>query len=320
MSIQIDSLRWKPHWVSHLGCIKGCLDHLGLDISDAWLYGATGHAFIINMHQEVCPSGPTAWMTTMLFEQAKHIGYTIEGVMAWKTQDDFAAQQEEAWNFVKRALDANTPCYGWELSIPEFYVIHGYDDTGYYFSGPGCDAGGGPKPWREVGTSDIGLVEMYSVQRGEPQPDADVVKSAIDNVMKHAANSEGWILEHYQSGLAGFDTWIAALEAGTVDTDPGIFYNAAVWSECRSLAVAFLEEAKTRLGNGITAQIDAALEPYREVAANLNTVAETFPFFGQSPEHVKDPERVKTGLDALRAARSAEESGLAALQALGEAL
>ena len=49
MDKKIENLRWRPKWVSHMGCLKGCLDYLGLKVSDAWLYGATGHAFIINM-------------------------------------------------------------------------------------------------------------------------------------------------------------------------------------------------------------------------------------------------------------------------------
>lgn len=45
----LEHLRWKRHYVSHLGCIKGCLNYLGMEISDAWLFGGTGHAFIINI-------------------------------------------------------------------------------------------------------------------------------------------------------------------------------------------------------------------------------------------------------------------------------
>jgi hypothetical protein len=49
MEKHLKNLRWNPRMVSHLGCIKGCLDYLGMDISDAWLFGGTGHAFIINI-------------------------------------------------------------------------------------------------------------------------------------------------------------------------------------------------------------------------------------------------------------------------------
>ena len=46
---KLERLRWKAHNVTHLGCIKGCLNHLGIEVSDPWLYGATGLAFIINI-------------------------------------------------------------------------------------------------------------------------------------------------------------------------------------------------------------------------------------------------------------------------------
>ena len=35
----LEGLKWSPKWVSHLGCIKGCLEYLKIDLSDTWLYG-----------------------------------------------------------------------------------------------------------------------------------------------------------------------------------------------------------------------------------------------------------------------------------------
>ena len=48
---KLEGLIWKPFWTTHLGCIKGCLNYLGLNVSDGWLFGATGHAFVINIHE-----------------------------------------------------------------------------------------------------------------------------------------------------------------------------------------------------------------------------------------------------------------------------
>jgi hypothetical protein len=49
MDKKLEYLKWQPKWISNLGCIKGCLDYLKLDVSDGWLYGATGHAFAFNL-------------------------------------------------------------------------------------------------------------------------------------------------------------------------------------------------------------------------------------------------------------------------------
>ena len=39
MGVQLEGLRWQPRWISHLGCLKGCLGYLGRELSWGWLYG-----------------------------------------------------------------------------------------------------------------------------------------------------------------------------------------------------------------------------------------------------------------------------------------
>jgi len=96
----------------------------------------------------------------------RNIGYDISGVVAYKSNADFANKKKEAWDVVRKSIDEGLPCYGWELGIPEFFVITGYDDTGYYYNGPLNDPDPGYKPWRELGESNIGIIEMYSVRLG----------------------------------------------------------------------------------------------------------------------------------------------------------
>jgi hypothetical protein len=310
---KLENLKWVPRWVSHLGCIKGCLDYLGLDVSDAWLFGATGHAFVLNVHEELCPSGPTAWNMGMLFRLGKNIGYETDGVFGMKTADDFAEKQKLAWEHAKAAIDQGLPCYGWELDIPEYYVVYGYDDTGYYFFGPGCGEGKGPKSWQELGDTGIGVLEMYSVKPGEMADDVQTVKEALAFALEHATSPSKWIFPRYKAGLTGYDNWIRALESGTADGF-GMAYNTAVWAECRGYAVLFLQEAKERLKGHGEALFDEAIERYQVVHENLQRVAEAFPFLGMEPEHIKDQARIRTALDALRTARNAEAGGLEALQ------
>lgn len=315
MEKKIENLRWKPMWVSHLGCIKGCLDYLNIDISDAWLFGATGHAFIINIAKEVvCPSGPTAWRTEMLFNLGKNIGYTIDGIFGFKSKDDFFEKQKKAWEYIKNAIDEDIPCYGWELDIPEFYVIYGYDDDkGYYFSGPLCDSGKGPKMWKEVGDTKIGVLEMYSVKPGQAADDVKTVKEALESALEHSKSPEKWIFPKYKAGLDGFDIWKKTLEAGEAD-GLGMAFNSAVWSECRNYAVLFLKEAKERLDGKVGPLFDEAISHYGIVAQNLKKVTEAFPLIERKPEHIKDETRISTAVECLTTARSAEASGLEVLE------
>jgi hypothetical protein len=315
MEKKIENLKWTPRWVSHLGCIKGCLDYLKMDVSDAWLYGATGHAFIINIHEVVCPSGPTAWKTEMLFKLGKNIGYSIEGDFSNKTKSDFAKVQEHAWNHTRQAIDKGLPCYGWELGIPEYYVVNGYNDQGYFYSGPKgpqMPYGEGTKPWNELGKTDIGVLEMYAIRPTKKADDVKTVNDAFGYVLEHSKSPKKWIYPKYKAGLNGFDLWINALESGKADSF-GMAYNSAVWAECRGFAVQFLKEARERLDTKYAALFNEAITHYEQVAQNLKKLSETFPFPPMGGE-VKNAARCKTGLEYLRDARKAEEAGLAVLE------
>ncbi len=309
MAKKMEELRWNPMWVSHLGCVKGCLDYLGLDVTDQWLFGGTGHAFVINMHEAVCPSGPTAWNTEMIFQLGKNIGYEVDGVYAMKTDEDFKEKQKKAWEHARRSIDSDFPCFGWELEIPEYYVVYGYDDTGYHYRGPMCESGKGPKPWQQLGDTDIGCLEMHSVKPAEPADDTKIVQDALEFVLKHAESPEEWVFPKYRAGVAGSDSWIAAQETGKAD-GLGMAYNSEVWSECRKLGVGFLKEAKDRMPGSLSSLLAEAIGHYESVSSSLKEVAALFPFMGRRPEHIADKERRNAAVEHLKKAREAERHGL----------
>lgn len=319
----LDGLRWKPKWTTQIGCLKGCLEYLGIEMSDAWLFGGTGHAFVINIHEQLCPSGPTAWKSHVIHELGRNLGYTTDHVWAHKSHEAFAEIQKRAWEATKQAINDGLPCYGWELDIPEYYVIHGYDETGYYFNGPLCDDGKGPKPWQDLGNTEIGWVEVHFVKPDEPSDDAVVVKKALEFAVEQSEDPDKWSHELYTMGLAAYDLWIEAIQNDKADGF-GTAFNAVVWAECREHARDFLAEAKGRLNGACTDLFDKAVRDYETVAAGLRTVSDVFPFLNttdeQKEKNVKDPIRCRTALECLGKARNAEESGLQTLKKIAAEL
>ena len=262
------------------------------------------------------PERPDCLEHRHALELGRNLGYRIDGLFASRDQPDFAEKQEAAWNHVRQAIDDGIPCYGWELEIPEYYVVYGYDEVGYYFSGPGCDSGKGPKPYQELANTGIGMLEMYSVQPGEAADDATTVKQALAFALKIAGKPGDRIFEEYRAGLAGYDTWIGALEAGKA-SDKGTRYNAGVWLECRRNAAGFLKEAQDRLSGVADTLFNQAAAHYRAVAAGLAQVEEFYPWSHETSDEAVLPvdDTSAAAIDALKAARAAEEAGL---QTLGE--
>ena len=317
---RINELTWKPRWVTHLGCIEGCLKYLKQKISTGWLYGGTGHAFVLNIAKDLCPSGPTAWRTHMLFELAPNLGYRIDGVFSFKNNPEFSEDQKRAWEHAKKCIDEAIPCYGWELEIAEYYIINGYNDDGYLFSGPHHDEGAGPKPWQEVGLSDIGVLEIYSVHPTDTANHQKAIRESFERVLYHASSPSDLIFPNYRSGLTGFDWWIEAIEDGSA-LSMGHSYNAAVWSECRMYAVKFLKEAKKYVDNDVKKLLDDARNSYEISAHNLDRIHNDYPF---SPKLELAPlgidDRTHRAVQCLRRARDSEKNGLAIIKDIVELL
>lgn len=242
----------------------------------------------------------------------------MNSVLSFKTNDDFADKQKEAWDKVRQSIDAGTPCYGWELEQAEFYVITGYDDTGYYYNGPGIDGEKGPKPWEELGDSNIGIVEVYGLKPGQPPDYGKTVKESLEFALKHARDPGEWVHNGYHTGLEGYDVWIDTVEKSEA-TGIGMAYNAAVWTECRALGLKYLDEAKARLDYSVTPLLEQAIQSYFPVVDSLSRVVELFPMMPPN-DGIEESERYKQALEQLKKAREAEEIALDSLERIVWAL
>jgi hypothetical protein len=317
---KLDGLTWRQRNITELGCIKGGLDYLGRDISFPWLYGGTAFAFVLNIHQELDPSGPTCWDTRPIRELAPNLGYKVSGISVEKEAagDAFPAYQRQAWDFVRASLDRGLPCYGWEVDpyIPDYSVINGYEDGeggGYLYSGW---VTGGPRDWRTLGETDVKVLQVYSIELVDPAPDEKVIQDALAAVLQHSATPSGWFSHPgYATGPAGFDLWAESLETGRAVRD-GHCYNTATWLECREMAVEFLYEARQRLPGRSDAVFDAVAAHYSAVCDCLREALALHPNLHpetwDSETHLQSTEAAAL----MRQAAAAERQALASLAKL----
>lgn len=259
----LEGLKWFGMNNSQVGCIRGAVDYLKKEISTAWLFGGTGYAFVINISNTADESSPTAWDYQMVYDLAPNIGIKISGFSIRKViaAENFTARQREAGELIRASIDRGLPCYGWEVQpwMPEFGLITGYDEVGYYYS---CYKSGGPVKWEEYGDHDVKTIAAYSVESCQPAPDRKVLKDVVEAVLQHASTPLGWHSptdeDIYTTGPDAYDVWANALESGEAKRD-GTSFNALVWHECRAQAVDFLQEARQRLSGQISSACDQAL-------------------------------------------------------------
>jgi ribosomal protein S18 acetylase RimI-like enzyme len=306
MKKNLENFKWLPG-----GARKSCLEYLGLKISDAWNTGAL--AFVMNINREVSAYGPERWWdgNSGSLEKINHnIGCYEKIIQGGKKQKNFAQIQAVAWEMVKNAIDNRLPCYGWELEKADYYIITGYDDVGYYYAGPGCETGKGPKSWRELGDTPWGWLEIHIVKTGPVEKDIVHLRDTFEFVLTHAGAPTGWIQPGFRSGLKGFDRWIRSLEKGAAN-GWGMAYNAHFWSEKRSMAVDFLKESKERIRGKFDLLFDEVIKNYISVSENLKKVAELFPLKQENDTYdIENAGRRQAAVNCLKIARNAEARGL----------
>jgi hypothetical protein len=317
---QLEGLGYKRRQLTQPGCIEGCLDFLGLGVSEAWLWGCSGLAFFTNISDVLCPSAMHSHKFNMN-ERGCNVGYEWEPVFSWKGRDDYETKRKLAWDKARQGIDDGHPSVLWEW---EWVLVRGYDETGYYLTGDVCVDRDGPMPWEDLGGTDVGWMELVVIRPGAPAKAAAAVKAGLQFATEFWQNPERWTTD-CKGARAAYDTWLATLKEKT--NPPEAARTAAVYLEARQLAAAFLREAKSRLDGGLGALFDDAIARYDTTADHLACAAEALPLLwernmddGQRKRaeeemaaNLEDDARRQKAIDCVTAARDAEAEGVAAL-------
>ena len=333
---QLEGLAYKPRHLTQAGCIEGCLEFLGLEISKAWLWGCSGLAFFTNISEVLCPSAMHSHKLNMN-ERGCNVGYEWEQVFSWKGRDDYEARRKLAWGKARQGIEKGHPSLLWEW---EWVLVSGYDEAGYYLTGDVCVDRDGPMPWEELGQTDVGWMELVVISppsgvveqvghavevRAAVAEDAVAVKAGLGFAVEFWQNPEKWTTD-CKGARAAYDTWLAALEQKA--NPPEAARTAAIYLEARQLAAAFLREAKSRLDGGLGPLFDAALAHYDAATQSLACTAEALPLLWkpdmseaersraeeEMTANLEDEAHRQKAIECVAAARDAEDSGVAALE------
>ncbi|MBM3492802.1 MAG: hypothetical protein FJX72_00555 [Armatimonadetes bacterium] len=236
----IEGLTQAPFNSTLMGAMRGAANHFGLGVSDAYLYGASGHAFIMNIHRVLCPSGPYCWDRGPFYDLLRNVGIATTPLgfhHAGTSVADRAASEAR----LRDALDRGSPCY---LVNMEFQLITGYDETGFFTAQPwpGHDF---PQAhltfgtWAELG--DEIHMDFDILDRCEPVERRVAVKAALEFAVDLWRRPKEYTSEGYGVGPEAYANWIGAVEAGHGPSH-GNWWNGVVWAECRRQASDFLKE------------------------------------------------------------------------------
>ena len=255
-----------------MGVVKAVLDYFHLDSTEAWAFGGSGHAFLINIHEQICPSGPYCWKYDGFQKLLRNLGLEMTDLgffhQGSKPEERAAVEQK-----LKQSLDAGIPC---SLVNMEHQVISGYDDKAFFTAQPWGDCCGGFPPatltfgtWPEFKNETHAT--FFTFRKLAPADDRTIVLDSLRYALDLFRHPEKYSLEHYGIGPHAYDNWArAVVEHGS---SHGNWWNGTVWSECRGMASGYFAEIGQKLAP-VAAQARELSSAYREIADLLSKAAD----------------------------------------------
>lgn len=299
---------YQPAWLTWVSATTGCLKALGVECDTVDAAGYSGYGFVMVVHEELCPSGPTVFDWRRLEWGPRLLGRDVivfAGEECGGNEADFRA----AFQLATREIEAGRPVVVWGAYAPEFAIAVGVQDGSYLVRSfkPFVGEDEPPIPYNKLETPGgvyvLGFPNAVEVSRAEA--DRKAVEHAAAIVDAPAVESK------YAAGLAAYDQWIGALEAGKAEAF-GNSYNAQCWAEAKRFAAEFLARLAAR-NDAVAGPLGDAAAAYRQTATEMTKVAELFPF-PDAEEKVKEAEARAQAIAALKSARESESRGWAALK------
>ena len=303
-SQQID-ITQPPLNTSHLGVMQSASAYYELPWSTAELFVGSGHAFITNIHAELCPSGPYVWETDPMLELFSNLNLDIE-VLGFVMPHIATPEQREQFDVtVQQALIDGKVC---TLECMDHQTIRGFDDEGFLLTQPWDRTVDTTPPKLKYGSfegfdSGVPLVAFAVSKNDIPREfPGEVLKPAIEFALDVWDNSPpSTHNELYRIGAASYPNWIKAIDDGH-GHEHGAWWNAVVWGECKAMAASYFDELATRM---------------TEASELITNIASDFREASDAMLRASDIQQdKKTQKEAVREAEAAESKAMDGLREL----
>lgn len=313
----LKEVRFPPNWTTFIGALESVLRAKGEDYSKEYLMGISGFAFRINVHKQTCPSGPTVFNWHIgLTRGIDRLGYDYEYIQAFSSENLFGLRQKRAIINSKRSIDNGVPVVAWDLHIPEFGIIKGYDDEEKMFWVSTCldehEGEKGPLPFKRLGLGDVPILSVLLLKEKIPvnleKGELESIRFAVNHAKLHLGEDKD-----YSCGLDAYTRWISVLENNVTDAF-GNAYNAAVYCRAREDAFKYLSDMAKKYEDE---NLENASKHYKKVYENLQAYVDIFPF--PKDGNLEDKDTRDKGMQYLREALRYEKLGIEELEKFLEA-
>ncbi|MDQ0914741.1 hypothetical protein [Paenibacillus sp. V4I5] len=297
-------------------------DRVGLTLIE--VMGYTAHAFRMIIDRQEVEVGSYSFFDWKSNHAAafSNLGLTVKSTGQQTNEPPTPEEWEEGLHFIQESIDKGVPALSWDLFIPEWGVIYGYDDDKKLLRCRDVRKDG-ELPYEKLGRGEVTELYVMTVTGSRPVDRKTMLSGALRMAVDHARNQAFPSQNSHRNGLAAYDAWTEAFTNRSVNAF-GNCVNAGKISDSREFASAFLAhivsgwEGNSLADQELRAAAQEASYHYGKVADRLCEVFTMFPFPRGGEPNVD--EQANQALTLLREAKSEEEQGVRILERMLELL
>lgn len=258
-----------PYNTTLMSTLKGIADYYAIVISKPMLYGISGHAFLINIHDVICPSSPYCWNMEHALPLIENTGLKMTHLGFFSAESN-SASRARIEKHICSFLDAGICC---SLINMENQIIKGYDKTGFFLTQPWdktleiTPVRLSFRSWQECG-QEIHMC-FYTIEKAKSTDRKKALIKSLEYAVDVWENPGRHAMKGYAIGPHAYENWIHAIPKH--GATHGNWWNAMVWSECRHMAAQYMAEIATLYPHSAELCTPCVKE-YETIAQNLEKV------------------------------------------------
>jgi hypothetical protein len=296
------------------------------DMSLTDIMGYTAHAFRIIVDREAVEVGSYSFFDWKLHHTAvlQNLGFSVQTAGKQTNTPPTPEELAEAIGYLQESIDQGVPGLSWDLFIPEWGNIYGYDDEKRVFRCRDVQKDD-ELPYEKLGRGEVTELYVLTIIGSHPVDKRSMLKGALRLAIDHAYQQYSELEQtNYRNGIAAYDAWIEAFTNRNVDPF-GNAVNVAKICDAREFAYQFLLElavnwvGSSSQDEGIRELAKLASDKYLIVAERFGEMKHPMFPFPQGGEPNSD-DQAKHALVLLQEAKAAESKGLQLLKQIHELL
>jgi hypothetical protein len=165
------------------------------------IVATSGFAFRMWVNTDLCPSATSIWSFDSQKPWVENGGLTCDYVGRYWGQENIEKEKQlEAINNIKASIDNNIPAISWDIGVPEWGLITGYDDDIRMFSTLAINAEKADPtspdyncvqmPYDSLGKRELPLLSVLTITGSSDKTKEDILHDTMKLAISHLKGKE----------------------------------------------------------------------------------------------------------------------------------